>query len=62
VRSVIVRSYTSIWRWVQRLGPVLGSISADPRFKNNVDRVKNRDKLYEIIENITLPTIYLQRL
>jgi len=30
-RSVIVRSYTSIWRWVQRLGPVLGSFGADPR-------------------------------
>jgi len=25
------RSYTSIWRWVQRLGPVLGSFGADPR-------------------------------
>ncbi|MFP3283384.1 MAG: hypothetical protein RXP97_04820, partial [Nitrososphaeria archaeon] len=31
LRSVIVRSYTSIWRWVQRLGPVLGSFGADPR-------------------------------
>ncbi|MFP3263280.1 MAG: hypothetical protein RXQ62_02265 [Nitrososphaeria archaeon] len=31
LRSVIVRSYTSIWRWVQRLGPILGSIGADPR-------------------------------
>jgi len=31
LRSVIVRSYTSIWRWVQRLGPILGSFGADPR-------------------------------
>ncbi|MFP3209823.1 MAG: hypothetical protein RXR82_09135 [Nitrososphaeria archaeon] len=31
LRSVIVRSYTSMWRWVQRLGPALGSIGADPR-------------------------------
>jgi len=31
LRSVIVRSYTSIWRWVQGLGPVLGSFGADPR-------------------------------
>jgi len=31
LRNVIVRSYTSIWRWVQRLGPVLGSFGADPR-------------------------------
>ena len=23
LRNVIVRSYTSIWRWVQGLGPVL---------------------------------------
>jgi len=30
LRSVIVRSYTSIWRCVQRLGPVLGSFGADP--------------------------------
>ena len=30
LRSVIVRSYTSIWRWVQGLGPVLGSFGADP--------------------------------
>jgi hypothetical protein len=25
------RSHVSIWRWVQRLGPILGSIGADPR-------------------------------
>jgi hypothetical protein len=31
LRSVIVRGYTSIWRWVQRLGPILGSFGADPR-------------------------------
>jgi hypothetical protein len=31
LRNVIVRSYTSIWRWVQRLGPVLGSFGTDPR-------------------------------
>ena len=30
LRSVIVRSYTTIWRWVQRLGPVLGSFGGDP--------------------------------
>jgi putative transposase len=28
---LIVRSHVSIWRWVQRLGPILGSIGADPR-------------------------------
>jgi len=31
LRSVVVRSHASIWRWVQRLGPVLGSFGADPR-------------------------------
>jgi len=31
LRSVIVRSHASTWRWVQRLGPVLGSFGADPR-------------------------------
>ena len=30
LRSVIVRGYTTIWRWVQRPGPVLGSFGADP--------------------------------
>ena len=30
LRNVIVRSYTSIWRWVQGLGSVLGSFGADP--------------------------------
>jgi transposase-like protein len=25
------RSHASMWRWVQRLGPILGSIGADPR-------------------------------
>jgi transposase-like protein len=28
---LIVRSHASIWRWAQRLGPILGSIGADPR-------------------------------
>jgi len=31
LRSVIVRSHASTWRWMQRLGPVLGSFGADPR-------------------------------
>ena len=30
LRNAIVRSYTSIWRWVQRLGLLLGSFGADP--------------------------------
>jgi len=28
---IMSRSHVSIWRWVQRLGPVLGSFGADPR-------------------------------
>jgi transposase-like protein len=28
---LISRSHVSIWRWVRRLGPILGSIGADPR-------------------------------
>jgi len=31
LRLIISRSHVSIWRWVQRLGPALGSIGADPR-------------------------------
>ena len=31
LRSIVSRSHASIWRWVQRLGPILGSIGADPR-------------------------------
>ncbi len=31
LRNVIVRSHASMWRWAQRLGPVLGSFGADPR-------------------------------
>jgi Transposase and inactivated derivatives len=31
LRLTISRSHVSIWRWVQRLGPVLGSFGADPR-------------------------------
>jgi len=27
---IMSRSHVSIWRWVQRLGPVLGSFGADP--------------------------------
>jgi len=27
----MIRSHVSIWRWVRRLGPVLGSFGADPR-------------------------------
>jgi len=30
LRSAIVRGYTTMWRWVQRPGPVLGSFGADP--------------------------------
>jgi crotonobetainyl-CoA:carnitine CoA-transferase CaiB-like acyl-CoA transferase len=45
----------SDYKWA-KLCEALGinDLIADPRFKNNVDRVKNRDKLHEIIENITL--------
>ncbi|MFP3228797.1 MAG: DDE-type integrase/transposase/recombinase [Nitrososphaeria archaeon] len=28
---IMSRSHASMWRWVQRLGPALGSIGADPR-------------------------------
>jgi transposase-like protein len=31
LRPIMSRSHASIWRWVQRLGPILGSIGADPR-------------------------------
>ncbi|MFP3229123.1 MAG: hypothetical protein RXR47_03130 [Nitrososphaeria archaeon] len=31
LRLIASRSHASIWRWVQRLGPVLGSFGADPR-------------------------------
>jgi len=31
LRLTMSRSHVSIWRWVQRLGPVLGSFGADPR-------------------------------
>jgi len=31
LRLIASRSHVSIWRWVQRLGPALGSIGADPR-------------------------------
>ena len=31
LRPIISRSHVSIWRWVQRLGPALGSFGADPR-------------------------------
>jgi len=31
LRHIISRSHVSIWRWVQRLGPILGSFGADPR-------------------------------
>jgi putative transposase len=31
LRLIMSRSHTSMWRWVRRLGPVLGSIGADPR-------------------------------
>jgi len=31
LRLIMSRSHVSIWRWVQRLGPILGSIGADPR-------------------------------
>jgi len=31
LRLTMSRSHASIWRWVQRLGPVLGSFGADPR-------------------------------
>ncbi|MFP3308637.1 MAG: hypothetical protein RXP27_03410 [Nitrososphaeria archaeon] len=27
----VSRSHVSIWRWARRLGPILGSIGADPR-------------------------------
>jgi len=30
LRSIVSRSHASMWRWVQRLGPILGSIGADP--------------------------------
>jgi len=30
LKSFMSRSHVSIWRWVQRLGPVLGSFSTDP--------------------------------
>jgi len=30
LRLIMSRSHVSIWRWVQRLGPVLGSFGADP--------------------------------
>ena len=30
MRSAIVKIYTAIWRGVHRLGPVLGSLGADP--------------------------------
>jgi putative transposase len=31
LRPITSRSHASMWRWVQRLGPILGSIGADPR-------------------------------
>jgi len=31
LRTIMSRSHASIWRWVQGLGPVLGSFGADPR-------------------------------
>jgi len=31
LRLIVSRSHVSMWRWVQRLGPILGSIGADPR-------------------------------
>ncbi len=31
LRPIMSRSHASMWRWVQRLGPILGSIGADPR-------------------------------
>jgi hypothetical protein len=31
LRLIASGSHVSIWRWVQRLGPILGSIGADPR-------------------------------
>jgi len=31
LRSIVSGSHASMWRWVQRLGPILGSIGADPR-------------------------------
>jgi len=31
LRLIMSRSRASMWRWVQRLGPILGSIGADPR-------------------------------
>jgi len=31
LRLIMSRSHVSIWRWVQRLGPILGSFGADPR-------------------------------
>ncbi|MFP3208507.1 MAG: DDE-type integrase/transposase/recombinase, partial [Nitrososphaeria archaeon] len=31
LRPIASRSHASMWRWVQRLGPILGSIGADPR-------------------------------
>jgi hypothetical protein len=36
LRSVIVRGYTSIWRCVQRLGPILGSFGAERNTTNNM--------------------------
>jgi len=30
LRLIMSRSHVSIWRWVQRLGPVLGSFGTDP--------------------------------
>jgi len=30
LRPIMSRSHVSIWRWVQKLGPVLGSLGADP--------------------------------
>ncbi|MFP3401739.1 MAG: hypothetical protein RXP91_05705, partial [Nitrososphaeria archaeon] len=31
LRLIMSRSHVSMWRWVQGLGPALGSIGADPR-------------------------------
>ncbi|MFP3138064.1 MAG: hypothetical protein RXS42_07585 [Nitrososphaeria archaeon] len=31
LRLIMSRSRVSIWRWAQRLGPILGSIGTDPR-------------------------------
>ncbi|MFP3235701.1 MAG: hypothetical protein RXR74_04815 [Nitrososphaeria archaeon] len=31
LRLIMSRSHASMWRWAQGLGPILGSIGADPR-------------------------------